>query len=184
MRIDFDSAWKDTMEVYFAALLELLDTPGLPTFSDHEPLSCLDQEMQELARALGDDGDPEEAANRAAGGAGVNQSDSPPCKEDRQVRRRARRRSRRLRVDKLVRVPLPQPAGLGTDAAGSAAKLAARSAEKATTAARPAYWLAHIEVQTQRDSTLPRRLFDYHYHIGRRHRCRVITLAILGDLSP
>ena len=81
MRIDFDSAWKDTMEVYFAALLELLDTPGLPTFSDHEPLSCLDQEMQELARALGDDGDPEEAANRAAGGAGVNRSDSPPCKD-------------------------------------------------------------------------------------------------------
>jgi hypothetical protein len=44
--------------------------------------------------------------------------------------------------------------------------------------------LAHIEVQTQRDSTLPRRLFDYHYHIERRHRCRVITFAILGDLSP
>ena len=62
--------------------------------------------------------------------------------------------------------------------------MAARSAEKATTAARPAYWLAHIEVQTQRDSTLPRRLFDYHYHIERRHRCRVITFAILGDLSP
>ncbi len=67
---------------------------------------------------------------------------------------------------------------------GSVAKLARRSAEKATTAARPAYWLAHIEVQTQRDSTLPRRLFDYHYHIERRHRCRVITIAILGDLSP
>ena len=30
MRIDFDSAWKDTMEVYFAALLELLDTQGSP----------------------------------------------------------------------------------------------------------------------------------------------------------
>jgi hypothetical protein len=44
--------------------------------------------------------------------------------------------------------------------------------------------LAHIEVQTQRDLTLPRRLFDYHYHIERRHRCRVITFAILGDLSP
>jgi hypothetical protein len=43
--------------------------------------------------------------------------------------------------------------------------------------------LAHIEVQTQRDPTLPRRLFDYHYHIERRHRCRVITIAILGDLS-
>ncbi len=49
---------------------------------------------------------------------------------------------------------------------------------------KPAYWLAHIEVQTQRDSTLPRRLLDYHYHIERRHRCRVITFVILGDLSP
>ena len=49
---------------------------------------------------------------------------------------------------------------------------------------KPAYWLAHIEVQTQRDSALPRRLLDYHYHIERRHRCRVITFVILGDLSP
>ena len=205
MRIDFVSAWKDTTEVYFAALLELLDTPELPAFSDHEPVSCLDQEMQEVARALGDDGDPEAAANKADGGAGEAGLEGQHCRDKRQdgrqVRRRARRR-RRLRVDKLVRVPLPQAAGLGTDAAGSArsarsarsagsagsmgsvAKLARRSAEKATTAARPAYWLAHIEVQTQRDSTLPRRLFDYHYHIERRHRCRVITLAILGDLSP
>jgi hypothetical protein len=39
-------------------------------------------------------------------------------------------------------------------------------------------------VQTQRDCTLPRRLLDYHYHIERRHRCRVITFVILGDLSP
>ena len=201
MRIDFDSAWKDTTEVYFAALLELLETPGLPTLSDHEPVSCLDQEMQEVARALGDDGDPEDAANKADGGAGEAGLESQPCRDerqddqqdqrqdDRQVRRRARRRSRRLRVDKLVRVPLPQPAGLDTEAAGSAgsagsvARLAGRSVKKAATAARPAYWLAHIEVQTQRDSTLPRRLFDYHYHIERRHRCRVITIAILGDLS-
>ena len=198
MRIDFDSAWKDTTEVYFAALLELLDTPALPKFSDHEPVSCLDQEMQEVARALGDDGDPEDAANKADGGAGEAGLESQPCRDerqddqqdqrqdDRQVRRRARRRSRRLRVDKLVRVPLPQPAGLDTEAAGSAgsvARLAGRLVKKAATAARPAYWLAHIEVQTQRDSTLPRRLFDYHYHIERRHRCRVITIAILGDLS-
>ena len=34
MRIDFDSAWKDTTDVYFTALLELLDTPGLPSFSN------------------------------------------------------------------------------------------------------------------------------------------------------
>ena len=190
MRIDFDSTWKDTMEVYFAALLELLDTPGLPSFSNHEPVSCLDQEMQELARALGDNGDPEDAANKADGSAGEAGLESQPRwdkrHDGRQNRRRARRRSRRMRVDKLVRVPLPQPAGLDTESAGSAgsaARLAGRSLKKATTAARPAYWLAHIEVQTQRDSTLPRRLFDYHYHIERRHRCRVITIAILGDLS-
>ena len=185
MRIDFDSAWKDTTDVYFAALIELVDDPGLPTFSDLEPASCLDQEMQEVARALGDDSDSENAANRAGDGARLAGLGNPPCQEHRKDRRR-RRRSRRLRVDKLVRVPLPPTAGLDTEAAGalgSVAKLARRSAA-AMTAARPAYWLAHIEVQTQRDPDLPRRLFDYHYHIERRHRCRVITLAILGDLSP
>ncbi len=71
MRIDFDSTWKDTTEIYFTALLELLDTPGLPALSDHEPVNCLDQEMQEVARALGDDGDPEEAVNGGIGRAGV-----------------------------------------------------------------------------------------------------------------
>jgi hypothetical protein len=70
----------------------------------------------------------------------------------------------------------------------SASKTAATPTATATTRssakAKPAYWLAHIEVQTQRDSALPRRLLDYHYHIERRHRCRVITFVILGDLSP
>ena len=77
-------------------------------------------------------------------------------------------------------------------AAKSAAKVASKTAETPTATAttrssakaKPAYWLAHIEVQTQRDSALPRRLLDYHYHIERRHRCRVITFVILGDLSP
>ena len=73
-------------------------------------------------------------------------------------------------------------------AAKVASKMAATPTATATTRssakAKPAYWLAHIEVQTQRDSTLPRRLLDYHYHIERRHRCRVITFVILGDLSP
>ena len=105
--------------MYFAALLELLETPGLPTLSDHEPVSCLDQEMQEVARALGDDGDPEEAVNGGSGRAGVAGLEGQLCLESRQSQRRARRR-RRLRVDKLVRVPLPQAAGLGTEAAGSA----------------------------------------------------------------
>ena len=256
MRIDFDSTWKDTTEAYFPALLKLFEPQMLPRVGDHEPLSFLDQEMQELAQVLGDEGGGE--VDVGGGGPVAAGSESQPYLGSRRDRRRTRR-SGRLRVDKLVRVPLPVPvpvvagatgddadgvdagagAGLGpgpgaaeatgenaggadagvgsgsgsaganeklTAAAGSGAspksavKLAAKSAAKvaskmaatptatATTRssakAKPAYWLAHIEVQTQRDSTLPRRLLDYHYHIERRHRCRVITLVILGDLSP
>ena len=196
MRIDFDSAWKDTTEVYFTALLELLDTPGLPSCIDREPVIGLDQELQEVARALGDDGNAEEAANRLGSDASMAGLDGQPCQDERHDRRRSRRRSRRLRVDKLVRVPLPEKADSEPGADGyreaprsagpgeSMAKSAARSVARSPVPARPPYWLAHIEVQTQRDPTLPRRLFDYHYHIERRHRCRVITFAILGDLSP
>ena len=261
MRIDFDSAWKDTTEVYFTALLELFEPQMLPRVGDHEPVSFLDQEMQELAQVLGDEGGAEDDVG--GGGTVAAGSESQPYHGSRRENRRGRRRARksgRLRVDKLVRVPLPVPvpvpvvadaggvdsgradagAGLGpgsgaAEATGagsgagaarvneklaseagsgadfkSALKLAgksvAKSAVKAATKgksasktsatptatamtrssakAKPAYWLAHIEVQTQRDSTLPRRLFDYHYHIERRHRCRVITFVILGDLSP
>ena len=256
MRIDFDSTWKDTTEVYFPALLELFEPQMLPRVGDHEPVSFLDQEMQELAQVLGDEGGAE--GDVGGGGTVAAGSESQPYHGSRRGRRRARR-SGRLRVDKLVRVPLPVPvpvvagatgddadgvdagadAGTGTgaragaragaglglgpgaaeatgaDAGGAdagigsgsgaarvkeklAAKSEAKSAAKEKTAAtptatamtrssakaKPAYWLAHIEVQTQRDSTLPRRLLDYHYHIERRHRCRVITFVILGDLSP
>ena len=241
MRIDFDSTWKDTTEVYFPALLELFEPQMLPRVGDHEPVSFLDQEMQELAQVLGDEGGAE--VDVGGGGTVAAGSESQPCHGSRRGRRRARR-SGRLRVDKLVRVPLPLPvpvvagatgddadgvdagadAGKGTGlgpgpgaaeatgagsgaaaaneklaaAAGSgaspksAAKVASKTAETPTATAttrssakaKPAYWLAHIEVQTQRDSTLPRRLLDYHYHIERRHRCRVITFVILGDLSP
>ena len=262
MRIDFDNAWKDTTEVYFTALLELFEPQMLPRVGDYEPVSFLDQEMQELAQVLGDEGGAEDDVG--GGGTVAAGSESQPYHGSRRENRRGRRRARksgRLRVDKLVRVPLPVPvpvpvvadaggvdsgradagAGLGpgsgaaeatgAEAGGagaarvneklaseagsgadfkSALKLAgksvAKSAVKAATKgksasktsatptatamtrssakAKPAYWLAHIEVQTQRDSTLPRRLFDYHYHIERRHRCRVITFVILGDLSP
>jgi hypothetical protein len=58
MRIDFDSVWKDTTEVYFTALLELFEPQTLPKVPDHEPLSFLDQEMQQLAQVLGDEGGP------------------------------------------------------------------------------------------------------------------------------
>ncbi len=261
MRIDFDSTWKDTTEVYFTALLELFEPQMLPRVGDHEPVSFLDQEMQELAQVLGDDGGAE--GDVGGGGTVAAGSESQPYHGSRRGRRRARR-SGRLRVDKLVRVPLPVPvpvvagatgddadgvdagadagtgtgtglgpgpgaadpggvdagAGSGADAgigagagaartnqklmseadsksavklaAKSAAKVASKTAETPTATAttrssakaKPAYWLAHVEVQTQRDSTLPRRLLDYHYHIERRHRCRVITFVILGDLSP
>ena len=67
MRIDFDSAWKDTREVNFTARLVLLDTPGPPTCIDHEPVIGLDQEPQEVARALGDDDNAEKSANRLGG---------------------------------------------------------------------------------------------------------------------
>ncbi len=52
MRIDFDSTWKDTTDVYFTALLELFEPQMLPRVGDHEPVSFLDQEMQELAQVL------------------------------------------------------------------------------------------------------------------------------------
>ena len=220
MRIDFDSTWKDTTEVYFPALLELFEPQMLPRVGDHEPVSFLDQEMQELAQVLGDEGGAE--VDVGGGGPVAAGSESQPYLGSRRDRRRARR-SGRLRVDKLVRVPLqigaqgaegnsgagagaglgPGPGaaeatgadagiGAGSSAAGANAKLAAaggaksaaKVAARSSAKAKPAYWLAHIEVQTQRDSTLPRRLLDYHYHIERRHRCRIITFVILGDLSP
>ena len=221
MRIDFDSVWKDTTEVYFTALLELFEPLTLPKVADHEPLSFLDQEMQQLAQALGDEGGPDGemgVGTNPGGNPGGHSDDGRTTGQSRRERRRARRSSR-LRVDKLVRVPLPLGArgaseGLGPDlgpgselgsvtgAARAVAKSAARSVAKEKGASKtrraraandttrcpaktkPAYWLAHIEVQTQRDSALPRRLLDYHYHIERRHRCRVITFVILGDLSP
>jgi len=229
MRIDFDSVWKDTTEVYFAALLELFEPQTLPKVPDHEPLSFLDQEMQQLAQVLGDEGGPDGEMGVGAdpgGNPGGHSDDGRTTGQSRRERRRARRSSR-LRVDKLVRVPLPVDArgageglghetgletgadfglgsvpGLDTGAARAVAKSASRSVAKAKSASKtrraraandtsrcpaktkPAYWLAHIEVQTQRDSALPRRLLDYHYHIERRHRCRVITFVILGDLSP
>ena len=132
MRIDFDSVWKETTEVYFPALLELFEFDGLPQLGDHEPLSFLDQEMQAVARALGDDDRLEVTVNSggtegvAVGSGGRAQkevsgeahgaagSKSRPYPERRRDRRRARR-SWRLRVDKLVRVPLPRVAGLEGD---------------------------------------------------------------------
>ncbi|MFO0936267.1 MAG: hypothetical protein U0798_07115 [Gemmataceae bacterium] len=39
----------------------------------------------------------------------------------------------------------------------------------------------HIEIQSQYDVGLPRRMFVYHYRIGDRFQVPVVSLAILGD---
>ena len=78
----------------------------LPRVGDHEPVSFLDQEMQELAQVLGDEGGVE--GDLGGGGTVAAGSESQPYLGSRRGRRRARR-SGRLRVDKLVRVPLPLP---------------------------------------------------------------------------
>ena len=105
MRIDFDSVWKDTTEVYFTALLELFEPQTLPKVPNHEPLSFLDQEMQQLAQVLGDEGGPNGEMGVGADPGG-HSDDGRTTGQSRRERRRARRSSR-LRVDKLVRVPLP-----------------------------------------------------------------------------
>ena len=120
MRIDFDSTWKDTTEAYFPALLKLFEPQMLPRVGDHEPLSFLDQEMQELAQVLGDEGGGE--VDVGGGGPVAAGSESQPYHGSRRGRRRARR-SGRLRVDKLVRVPLPLlvvvAGATGADAGGA-----------------------------------------------------------------
>lgn len=83
MRIDFDSAWKDTTGVYFAALLELFEPQSPPRACDHEPVSFLDQEMQELAQVLGDEGGDEAAVNTGDGGAEAAGSESQPSRSRR-----------------------------------------------------------------------------------------------------
>ena len=115
MRIDFDSTWKDTTEVYFPALLELFEPQMLPRVGDHEPVSFLDQEMQELAQVLGDEGGAE--VDVGGGGPVAAGSESQPYLGSRRDRRRTRR-SGRLRVDKLVRVPLPVPVPVVAGATG------------------------------------------------------------------
>ena len=59
MRIDFDSAWKDALETYFAPFLMVAAPELAPLMGDHEAPVFLEQELQELARALGDEPHPE-----------------------------------------------------------------------------------------------------------------------------
>jgi hypothetical protein len=46
---------------------------------------------------------------------------------------------------------------------------------------REAWLLVHIEVQGQRDSTFPERMFVYHYRIYDRYRRTIVSLAALCD---
>ena len=43
------------------------------------------------------------------------------------------------------------------------------------------YVLIHIEVQGERDSKLPRRMFVYHYRLFDAHQTDLASIAILGD---
>ena len=44
--------------------------------------------------------------------------------------------------------------------------------------------LIHIEVQRQKDSGLPLRLYQYHFRIQAKHNLPVVTLAVLADDDP
>jgi hypothetical protein len=44
--------------------------------------------------------------------------------------------------------------------------------------------LLHIEVQSNPDPDLPRRLFQYHTRLTEKHGWRVTTLCLLADISP
>ncbi len=49
---------------------------------------------------------------------------------------------------------------------------------------REAWLLIHLEVQGQRDSTFPERMFVYHYRIYDRYRRTIVSLAALCDEHP
>jgi len=46
------------------------------------------------------------------------------------------------------------------------------------------YMLIHIEVQGERDSELPWRMFVYHYRLFDAHQVPLASIAILGDEQP
>jgi len=48
----------------------------------------------------------------------------------------------------------------------------------------PAWVLIHVEVQSQRETSFPERMFLYHARIFDRERLPVVSLAVLGDDDP
>jgi hypothetical protein len=52
------------------------------------------------------------------------------------------------------------------------------------TSGEEAWILIHIEIQNQRDTGLPKRMFVYHYRIFDKFDREPVSLAILGDENP
>ena len=53
-----------------------------------------------------------------------------------------------------------------------------------TKAGQPRWVLVHVEVQAQRESLFPRRMFDYYSRIAQHYNRDVVSLAILADDHP
>ena len=49
---------------------------------------------------------------------------------------------------------------------------------------RETWVLIHVEVQTQRDPRVPKRMFGYNTRIADRYNRRVVSLAVLADDDP
>ena len=117
--IDYDGAWKETLEVYFRPFLAFC-FPVVERGIDWtiDPL-FLDKELQEVVR------DAETGC---------------------------------LRVDKLVKVQ--------------------------TVDGAEEWLLVHVEVQSQADGDLARRMYRYHHRLEDRYGRPVVSLAVLGDGDP
>lgn len=116
---DFDSPWKEALDVYFQAFLAFF-YPHIHNDIDwSHGVEMLDKELQQIAP-------------RAAHG--------------------------RRYVDKLVKVWRRN--------------------------GRAAWVLIHVEVQTQRDRTFSRRLYQYNYRIFDHYNRTVVSLAVLADDDP
>src|ERR1700722_514259 len=116
---DFDSPWKQSLEVYFRAFLALFFPHIHDDIDWSRGFEFLDKELQKIVP-------------KAARG--------------------------RLYVDKLV-------------------KVWRRNGDEA-------WVLIHIEVQTQRETNFPKRMYGYNTRIADRYNRTVVSLAVLADDDP
>jgi hypothetical protein len=117
--IDYDGAWKETLERYLHPFLELCFPLAAAGIDWAVAIEFLDQELQQVVR------------------------DADLGKQ---------------RADKLVKV---QRLDGETE-----------------------WVMIHIEVQAQRDTDLPRRLYQYHHRIADRFGRAVVSLVVLADAHP